>query len=116
MTRLRCLIGTGVMRGDMTRCIWCPWGEYVPFKAFFGFAKKLTAGVGDMDPGHARNVFRTDGHTYGVFVCYESIFGDEVREFVKNGAEVLVNISGRWVVWRYGGAVAASGYGSDAGD
>jgi len=28
-----------------------------------------------------------------VFVCYESIFGDEVRQFVKNGAGVLVNIS-----------------------
>jgi apolipoprotein N-acyltransferase len=33
------------------------------------------------------------GHTYATFVCYESIFGDEIRQFVKNGAEVLVNIS-----------------------
>ena len=38
-------------------------------------------------------VFSTGGHTYGVFVCYESIFGNEVRQFAKNGAEVLVNIS-----------------------
>ena len=70
-----------------------PWGEYVPYKEFFGFAKKLTAGAGDMDPGHTRSVFKADGHAYGVFICYESIFGDEVREFVKNGAEVLVNLS-----------------------
>ena len=46
-----------------------------------------------MDRGTQRAVFRTDGHAYGVFICYESIFGDEVRQFVKNGAEVLVNIS-----------------------
>ena len=70
-----------------------PWGEYIPFKQFFFFANKLTAGVGDMDPGTDRSVLKFDGHTYGTFVCYESIFGDEVRQFVKNGAEVLVNIS-----------------------
>ena len=70
-----------------------PWGEYVPFKQVFAFAAKLTEGVGDMDPGHDRTVFHTGGHAYGVFICYESIFGDEIRQFVKNGAEVLVNIS-----------------------
>jgi apolipoprotein N-acyltransferase len=28
-----------------------------------------------------------------VVICYESIFPDEVRQFVANGAQVLVNIS-----------------------
>src|SRR6202041_430101 len=70
-----------------------PWGEYIPFKQFFFFASKLTAGAGDMDRRSIRPVFPFRGHTYGPFVCYESIFGDEVRQFVKNGAEVLVNIS-----------------------
>jgi apolipoprotein N-acyltransferase len=70
-----------------------PWGEYIPFKNFFFFARKLTAGAGDMDRGSSRTVFSFRGHNYGTFVCYESIFGDEVRQFVKNGAEVLVNIS-----------------------
>jgi len=70
-----------------------PWGEYIPFKQFFFFAKKLTAGVGDMDRGSRRLVYAYNGHNYAAFVCYESIFGDEVRQFVKDGAEVLVNIS-----------------------
>ncbi|WP_263385273.1 apolipoprotein N-acyltransferase [Granulicella arctica] len=70
-----------------------PWGEYIPFKNFFFFANKLTAGVGDMDRGTDRTVFQTAGRSYGVFICYESIFGDEIRQFVKNGADVLVNIS-----------------------
>ena len=70
-----------------------PWGEYIPFKSFFFFARKLTAGAGDMDRGSVRTVYTFRGHAYGAFVCYESIFGDEVRQFVKNGAEVLVNIS-----------------------
>jgi apolipoprotein N-acyltransferase len=70
-----------------------PWGEYIPFKNLFFFARKLTAGAGDMDRGSTRTVFPFRGHSYGTFVCYESIFGDEVRQFVKNGAQVLVNIS-----------------------
>jgi apolipoprotein N-acyltransferase len=85
--------GDGAVEGRYDKIHLVPWGEYVPFRSFFFFAKRLTAGVGDMDRGSKRVVFRADGHTYGVFICYESIFGDEVREFVKSGAEVLVNIS-----------------------
>jgi apolipoprotein N-acyltransferase len=32
-------------------------------------------------------------HRLGVFICYESVFPDEVRRFVKGGANLLVNIS-----------------------
>ena len=70
-----------------------PWGEYIPFKDVFSFAHRLTEGVGDMDRGNARTVFSASGQRFGIFICYESIFGDEVRQFVRNGAEVLVNIS-----------------------
>jgi apolipoprotein N-acyltransferase len=28
-----------------------------------------------------------------VFICYESVFPDEVRQFAERGAEVLVNLS-----------------------
>jgi apolipoprotein N-acyltransferase len=70
-----------------------PFGEYVPFKALFFFAKSLLYEAGSFDRGQRRIVFNTNGHTYGTFICYESIFGDEIREFSKLGAEVLVNIS-----------------------
>jgi apolipoprotein N-acyltransferase len=70
-----------------------PWGEYVPYKQFFAFAGRLTTGVGDMEAGTEHKVFNLSGHPTGIFICYESIFGDEVRQFVLNGAQVLVNIS-----------------------
>jgi apolipoprotein N-acyltransferase len=84
---------TGKYLGRYDKIHLVPFGEYVPYKDVFSFAKKLTAGVGDMDRGTKRKVFALGGQSYGVFICYESIFGDEVREFAKNGAEVLVNIS-----------------------
>lgn len=83
----------GIQAGRYDKIHLVPWGEYVPYKQLFFFANRLTAGVGDMDRGSERTVFRTGGQAIGVFICYESIFGDEVRQFVQNGAEVLVNIS-----------------------
>jgi apolipoprotein N-acyltransferase len=70
-----------------------PFGEYVPYKELFFFAGKLLEDVGEFDPGKNRRVFATGGHGYGTFICYESIFGDEVRHLAGMGADVLVNIS-----------------------
>jgi apolipoprotein N-acyltransferase len=83
--------GTPAGRYDKIHLV--PFGEYVPFKEFFSFAGGLTANVGTMTSGRLRVMFSTNGHTYGVFICYESIFADEVRQLAKNGAGVLVNIS-----------------------
>ena len=70
-----------------------PFGEYVPYKEFFFFAKNLLNEVGMFEPGKERTVFTTGGHTYGIFICYESIFGDEIRHLTQQGADVLINIS-----------------------
>ena len=70
-----------------------PFGEYVPFKSIFVFAQKLTREVGDFNPGTSRQPLSAGGNRLGVFICYESIFPDEIRQFARNGAQVLVNIS-----------------------
>jgi apolipoprotein N-acyltransferase len=70
-----------------------PFGEYTPYKRLFFFAGSLLQDVGQFEPGIQRMVFATGGHTYGTFICYESIFGDEIRQFENMGADVLVNIS-----------------------
>ena len=69
------------------------FGEYIPYKSLFGFAQKLTREVGEFRPGTARTVFNTGDECLGVFICYESIFPDEVRQFAGNGADVFINIS-----------------------
>ncbi len=75
-----------------------PWGEYVPFKSVFSFAQSLTHEVGDFSRGTERSVFTLHGRDFndekvGLFICYESIFPDEIRLFALNGAQLLVNIS-----------------------
>jgi apolipoprotein N-acyltransferase len=70
-----------------------PFGEYVPYDKLLFFARKLTGRVSRFDRGTMRKVFLLNGHRYGVFICYEAVFADEVRQFAQLGAEVLVNIS-----------------------
>jgi apolipoprotein N-acyltransferase len=70
-----------------------PFGEYVPFKHILFFAGNLLAEAGNLSAGTHRTVFSFDGHKYGTFICYESVFADEVRLFVLKGADVLVNVS-----------------------
>ncbi len=70
-----------------------PFGEYVPYKGLIAFAGTLTQGVGQFSRGQYRKVFQAGPHSYGIFICYESVFADEVRHFAEMGAEVLVNIS-----------------------
>jgi len=83
--------GARVGRYDKIHLV--PFGEYIPFQQLLSFAHKLTGRVSLFWRGDDRKVFRLNGHRYGVFICYESVFADEVRQFAQLGAEVLVNIS-----------------------
>jgi apolipoprotein N-acyltransferase len=43
--------------------------------------------------GNQRSALDLGGHRVATFICYESIFPDEVLQFARNGAELFVNIS-----------------------
>ena len=83
--------GEWVARYDKIHLV--PFGEYVPFKHIFSFAGGLTKEVGDFSHGISREPLDAGGRKLGVFICYESIFPDEIRQFATNGAQVFVNIS-----------------------
>jgi apolipoprotein N-acyltransferase len=86
-----------------------PFGEYVPLRRWLVIVENLTAEIGDFAPGKELVVSQlSDGQMQGRkngqiqgqiqgklsgFICYEAIFPDLVRRFVRDGAEVLVNIS-----------------------
>ncbi len=69
-----------------------PFGEYLPFPWLFSFAGGLTKEVGEFKKGTSRAPLPA-GSPLGVFICYESVFPGEVREFADQGAQVFVNIS-----------------------
>jgi len=70
-----------------------PFGEYLPFPSLFAFAGGLTKEVGEFEAGRSRAPLVAGDKKLGVFICYESVFPGEVRQFADQGAEVLVNLS-----------------------
>jgi apolipoprotein N-acyltransferase len=70
-----------------------PFGEYLPFPKLFAFAGGLTKEVGEFEAGISRAPLDADRTKLGVFICYESVFPSEVRQFADQGAQVLVNLS-----------------------
>jgi apolipoprotein N-acyltransferase len=70
-----------------------PFGEYLPFPRLFAFAGGLSKEVGEFGRGASRAPLNAGSIPLGVFICYESVFSDEVRQFADQGAQVFVNIS-----------------------
>ncbi len=81
--------GAPVARYDKIKLV--PFGEFVP--DVFWWVNRITKEAGDFVPGSRIVEFPVGGHKIGAFICYESAFPDLVREFVRGGAEVLVNLS-----------------------
>jgi apolipoprotein N-acyltransferase len=71
-----------------------PFGEYEPFPLIHQVVNSVSEEVGGFRKGTERSVgkFPNDA-TFSVFICYEAIYANEVRQFVNRGAQLLINIS-----------------------
>lgn len=87
------LDGSGIIRGRYDKRHLVPFGEYVPLQQLFFFLDKLVVGIGDFGRGGEATQLPLGAARFGVMICYEVIFPAEVREFVKRGAQFLVNIT-----------------------
>ena len=70
-----------------------PFGEYVPFKKLLPFLKTLVP-IGDIAAGEGYSIFKIPPqNTFSVLICFEDLFPEISREFVKRGAGFLINIT-----------------------
>ena len=83
--------GNGNEIGRYDKINLVPFGEFVP--PVFGFVNRVTQEAGDFVPGDTIKVLTAREDRLGVFICYESAFPDLVRQFSRQGANVLVNLS-----------------------
>jgi len=83
--------GKVISRYDKMRLV--PFGEYIPLKRYLFFAESFTRQVGNFVPGTEYTLSAVDNHRISTAICYESIFPDLVRRFVKQGSELLVVIT-----------------------
>jgi apolipoprotein N-acyltransferase len=70
-----------------------PFGEYTPYKKIFFFIEKMTHAIGELSAGEEFVLHQFEGKKFGTPICYEIIFPDLVRKFVKQGADFLVTIT-----------------------
>jgi apolipoprotein N-acyltransferase len=70
-----------------------PFGEYVPLARVLPFVHKLVVGIGDFSPGAGTYPLALDKGSLGVLVCFEGIFPELSRGYVRAGSRLLVNIT-----------------------
>jgi apolipoprotein N-acyltransferase len=70
-----------------------PFGEYVPLSGVIGFVRGWAEFISELEPGSRTVVFPGPPAPFGVVICYEGIFPELVRDFVRNGARLIVNIT-----------------------
>ena len=70
-----------------------PFGEFVPLSSVIGFVRGWGEFIAELEPGDRTVVFPGPPAPLGVVICYEGIFPELVREFVRGGAQLIVNMT-----------------------
>jgi apolipoprotein N-acyltransferase len=83
--------GVRHQRYDKIRLL--PFGEYLPLKETLPWEAIDIADVGGYAAGGEFTVFEISGVRFAVTICWENIFPDLVRQFVRNGARFIINIT-----------------------
>ena len=71
-----------------------PFGEYLPLRGFFLFFRDwVTIPMADFTPGDRNQpLLRAGGQPVGVSICFEAVFGSEIRRALPE-ATWLINVS-----------------------
>ncbi|MFO8085896.1 MAG: apolipoprotein N-acyltransferase [Desulfobacterales bacterium] len=70
-----------------------PFGEYLPMEETIPWSVIGVPRLSGYTPGKEFSIFETGAVRFGVTICWENIFPDLVRQFVKKGASFIVNIT-----------------------
>ncbi len=83
----------GAYAGTYYKTHLVPFGEYVPLKKLLPFLAPLVEAVGDFSPGRIDRPLVWQEAKTGILICFESVFPELSRQWVKAGANILVNLT-----------------------
>ena len=70
-----------------------PFSEKIPYDQIFHLSDKIQLGQSDFSNGEELTIFEVKRGKFATLICFESVYPTLVRDFVKRGAEFLVNIT-----------------------
>ena len=75
-----------------------PFSERIPFDEVFPILNYVDLGEGDFVPGKETPVYGP--YNWTPYICYDAIFGDLVRDAIREGSRLMVNITNDgWFGW-----------------
>lgn len=83
---------TGSLIGTYDKMHLVPFGEYLPFKDLLSPLAFIYP-IADFSAGKDYHLFKTKDVAFGVLICFEDVFPEVTRKFVKEGADFMVNIT-----------------------
>ena len=83
----------GTTAGSYRKMHLVPFGEYVPLKELLFFAGPLVEAVGPFSAGTDPALLPVNGHPISVAICYEVVYPNLIRRFVRRGSELLTTIT-----------------------
>lgn len=89
----------GNLQGKYNKLHLVPFGEYIPLRRIFPFLQAVVP-IGDVTAGKEYTLFTMPAGTndkiqkrFSVLICFEDLFPELSRDFIKKGANFLVNIT-----------------------
>ena len=83
----------GKLVGQYDKIHLVPFGEYVPLRKWIPLVANFTLGEIDFTPGGEYKIFGIKESKFSVIICFEDILQQHVRQFVKAGAQLMVNMT-----------------------
>lgn len=87
--------GNGSVRGQYLKIHLVPFGEFLPLEGSFTWPAFVVNGDGrnwDL-PGKEHTVFRLGPRAFGAVICWEQVFPELFRTFVRAGARFMLNMT-----------------------
>ena len=84
----------GKILGQYLKIFLVPFGEYIPYQKSFTWPDFIVPRKEHFEvPGKDYKLFELDDAKFGVVICWEIVFSDLFRAFVKDGADFMLNIT-----------------------
>jgi len=85
----------GEVLGQYLKIRLLPFAEYLPLEEIFNWPDFIIPKKNRNweYPGKEYTLFTLDGTRFGTIICWENAFPDLFRQFVKNGADFMLNIT-----------------------